>query len=130
MDKSINVKNDVLDVVKAILIATLISLGLVLIFALIIRFASLENSVIMPVNIAIKLVSLFLGVLLGFKQMQNGIIKGAASGFFYMLFTFFIFASLNAFKDVTFSWIDLITLTLAGAICGIIAVNVKRKKAR
>ena len=45
-----------------------------------------------------------------------------------MLFTFFIFAALSAFKDVKFSWIDLVTLPIAGAIAGIIAVNVKARR--
>lgn len=128
MEKSIEIKKDVLDVVKAVLIATVFSLAFVLIFALIIRWASLGNDVIMPVNIAIKILSVLLGVLIGFKQPRNGILKGASAGLIFMLLTFLIFASLNAFKDVKFNWIDLLSLPVAGAIAGIIAVNVKRKK--
>ncbi len=130
MEKSPNIKSDVFDVIKAVLFSTLISLGLVLIFAIIIKFASLQNSVILPVNIAIKILSVLIGVMLGFKQAQNGIIKGAFAGLIYMLFTFLIFAALCAFKDVNFSWIDLITLPVAGAISGIITVNVKAKRNR
>ena len=128
MEKAKLIKNDVVDVLKAVLFATLISLGLVLIFAIIIRFASVENKVIMPVNIAIKIVSVFVGVLIGFKQAQNGLLKGAITGLAYMLLTFLIFSALNGFKDVKFSWIDLITLPLAGAISGIITVNIKGRK--
>ncbi|MEG1528906.1 MAG: TIGR04086 family membrane protein [Clostridia bacterium] len=128
MEKSLTVKNDVLDVVRSVLVSTLIALAGVLLFALIIRWASLENKVIMPVNIAIKIVSLALGILIGFKFPQNGILKGAISGLLFMLLTFFIFASLNAFKDVKFNWIDFISLPVAGAIVGIVAVNLKRKK--
>ena len=125
MEKTTNFKNDLLDVLKAVLFSTLISLGLILIFAIIIKFASLPNSAIMPVNIAIKIVSLVVGVLIGFKNLSNGLLKGAITGLVYMLFTFFIFAALAAFKDVKFSWIDLITLPVVGAISGILAVNVK-----
>ena len=128
MEKAKLIKNDVVDVLKAVLFATLISLGLVLIFAIIIRFASVENKVIMPVNIAIKIVSVFVGVLIGFKQAQHGLLKGAITGLAYMLLTFLIFSALNGFKDVKFSWIDLITLPLAGAISGIITVNIKGRK--
>lgn len=130
MEKSATVKNDVFDVIKAVLFSTLISLGLVLIFAIVIKFASLQSSVILPVNIAIKILSVLAGVMLGFKQPQNGIIKGAFAGLIYMLLTFLIFAALCAFKDVSFSWIDLITLPVAGAISGIIAVNVRARKNR
>ena len=129
MEKAKNVKTDVTDVLKAVLFATLISLALVLIFAILIRFANVETTVIMPVNVAIKTLSLLVGVLLAFKNPQNGLVKGAISGLLYMLFTFLIFSALNGFKDVTFSWIDLITLPVAGAISGIIKVNLKSRKA-
>ena len=121
-------KPDVLDVLKAVLFATLISLALVLIEAIIIKFSSIPLSAIMPMNIAIKLVSIFVGCIIGFKNKQNGILKGVIAGLIYMLLTFFIFAALNAFKDVKFSWIDLITLPIAGALSGIVAVNIKSKK--
>ena len=129
MEKAKNVKTDVTDVLKAVLFATLISLALVLIFAIVIRFANVENKVIMPINVAIKILSLLAGVLLAFKNPQNGLVKGAISGLLYMLFTFLIFSALNGFKDVTFSWIDLITLPVSGAISGIIKVNLKSRKA-
>ena len=129
MEKAKNVKTDVTDVLKAVLFATLISLALVLIFAIVIRFANVENKVIMPVNVAIKILSFLVGALLAFKNPQNGLVKGAISGLLYMLFTFLIFSALNGFKDVTFSWIDLITLPVAGAISGIIKVNLKSRKA-
>ncbi len=130
MEKSQNIKADVLDVLKAVLFSILISLALVLIFAVIIKFASLPNNVILPVNVTIKILSVFVGVMLGFSHPQNGILKGAISGLFYMLLTFLIFAALNGFKDVQFSWIDLVTLPFAGAISGIVAVNVKARKQR
>lgn len=128
MEKTNNIKSNISDVLKAVLLSVLISLGLVLIFAIIIKFASLPSNVIMPVNIAIKIISVLVGTLIGFKNAQNGLLKGAITGLLYMLFTFFIFAALNGFKDVKFSWIDLITLPIAGAVSGIIAVNIRRKK--
>ncbi len=128
MEKSTDLKGNILDVIKSVLLAVLISLGLILIFAIVIKFASLPSTVIMPVNIAIKLISVLVGTLIGFKTAENGLIKGAVTGLIYMLFTFFIFAALSGFKDVKFSWIDLITLPIAGAISGIIAVNIRHKK--
>ena len=126
--KKPEIKPDVLDVLKAVLFGALIALALVLIFAIVLKFTSLPARAIMPVNIVIKLVSIFVGIILGFKNKQNGILKGAIAGLVFMLLTFFIFAALNAFKDVKFSWIDLITLPIAGALSGIVAVNIKSKK--
>lgn len=130
MENTKNVKGDVLDTLKAVLFATLVSLALVLIFAIVIRFANVQNSVIMPVNIAIKILSVLLGVLLSFKHRQNGLLKGAIAGLAYMLFTFLIFSALQGFKDVKFSWIDLVTLPVAGALSGILAVNIKSHRAQ
>lgn len=126
--KKVEIKPDVLDVLKAVLFGTLIALALVLVFAIVLKFTSLPAKAIMPVNIVIKLVSIFVGTIIGFKNKQNGILKGAIAGLVFMLLTFFIFAALNAFKDVKFSWIDLITLPIAGALSGIVAVNIKSKK--
>lgn len=126
--KTKNIKLDVSDVLKTVLFSTLISLGAVLIFAIIVRFASVPSKVILPVNIAIKIISVFVGALISFKNTQNGLVKGAIAGLLYMLFTFLVFGALTGFKDVKFSWIDLVTLPLAGALSGIVAVNVKSKK--
>ncbi|MEG1663534.1 MAG: TIGR04086 family membrane protein, partial [Clostridia bacterium] len=101
------------------------SLAFVLLFALIVRWASLDGKVIVPVNYAIKVLSIFLGALFGFKNAENGIIKGAVGGLLYTLFSFLIFASLDGFKSAHFNWIDLLCLSVAGGIAGIIVVNLK-----
>ncbi len=128
MEKSTNLKCSITDILRATLISVLISLALVLIFAMIIKFAALPSKVIMPVNIAIKVISVLLGTLIGFKCAENGLIKGAVCGLIYMLFTFLIFAALSGFKDIKFSFIDLATLPVVGAISGIISVNIRHKK--
>ncbi len=126
MEKLETIKIDIADVIKGVVFSTVISLLLVLVFALIIRYCDIENKVIIPVNVAIKIFSVFLGVILSFRNMQNGLFKGALTGLFYMLLTFLIFASLNSFQNVKFSWIDMITLTGAGAISGVLTVNLRR----
>lgn len=128
MKNSETVKSDTLDVVKSILVAILFSLGLILIFALIIRWASVDSKAIAPVNYAIKILSILLGVLIGFKNKQNGILKGAVVGLVYTLLSFFIFACLDGFKSADYNWFDLIFLPIAGGISGVIAVNVKSRR--
>lgn len=128
MRNSENLKKDSFDVVKIVLIALLFTLAAVLIFALIIKWASLSDAVILPVNYIIKICALLLGCILGIKHTQNGIIKGAIGGLLYVLFSFLIFAALDGFKSSSFNWIDLICLTVAGGIGGIITVNVKSRK--
>lgn len=116
------------DVLGATLISLLFSLLFVLIFALAIRWADLDEKVIVPVNYGIKFLSLFLGVMIMFKDNKNGILKGLIAGLLFMLLTFLIFNAMDGFKSVNFNWIDMIFLPIGGAITGIIRVNIPSKK--
>ena len=116
------------DVLGATLISLLFSLLFVLIFALAIRWADLDEKVIVPVNYGIKFLSLFLGVMIMFKDNKNGILKGLIAGLLFMLLTFLIFNAMDGFKNVNFNWIDMIFLPIGGAITGIIRVNIPSKK--
>lgn len=127
MKNSENFKSDSFDIIKSVLIATLFSLGFILLFALVVRWASLDNTVIVPVNYAIKILSVLLGVLIGYRK-QNGILKGAITGLIYTLLTFLIFACLDGFKTVDFNWLDLVFLPIAGGISGVISVNLRPRK--
>ena len=116
------------DVLGATLISLLFSLLFVLIFALAIRWADLDEKVIVPVNYGIKFLSLFLGVMIMFKDNKNGILKGLITGLLFMLLTFLIFNAMDGFKSVNFNWIDMLFLPIGGAITGIIRVNIPSKK--
>lgn len=127
MENSADFKKDCLDVIRAVLIAVVVALLLVLVMALIVRWASLDSTTVTPIMYVIKILSMLVGILFGFKCLQNGIIKGAAAGMLFMLFSYLIFASLSAFKETSFSWIDMLCLTLGGGVCGVITVNLKEK---
>ncbi|NLZ25387.1 MAG: hypothetical protein GX891_02900, partial [Clostridiales bacterium] len=45
------------------------------------------------------------------------------------LLSFLLFWGLDGFKEVKFSFIDLICLTVSGGIGGVIAVNIRKSKA-
>ena len=113
------------DILGATLISLLSSLLFVLLFALIIRWADLDEKVIVPVNYAIKFLSIFLGVMIMFKDNKNGILKGLIAGAVFMLLSFLIFNAMDGFKSVNFNWIDLIFIPAGGAISGIVKVNLK-----
>ena len=119
---------DLKDTIRGVLLSLLFSLLLVLVFALIIRWADLDEKTIVPVNYAIKFLSLFLGVMIGFKNRKNGILKGAIVGLIFILLTFLIFSAMNGFKDVKFNWLDLAFLPLGGAIIGVIRVNLPERR--
>ena len=113
------------DILGATLISLLSSLLFVLLFALIIRWADLDEKVIVPVNYAIKFLSIFLGVMIMFKDNKNGILKGLIAGAVFMLLSFLIFNAMDGFKSVNFNWIDLIFRPAGGAISGIVKVKLK-----
>lgn len=120
---------DLKDLVRSVLVALIFSLLLVLAFALIVRWASLDNNALVVGNYVIKFLSVLAGVLIGFKQRKNGILKGAILGLTFMLVTFLIFGAMEGFKGVSFNWLDLIFLTIGGGILGVIKVNLPTKKA-
>jgi putative membrane protein (TIGR04086 family) len=119
-----------LGILKGSLLALTFSLLGVLIFAFVLRFVPLADSVISPVNQVIKGVSILLGTLFGLKKTKEmGLISGLLIGFFYTALAFLTFSILDGqFKFSTVVLNDLLFGAIIGAICGIIAVNIRRKK--
>ena len=119
-----------LNTLKGSLIALCISLIGILIFAFIIRFISIPDSAISPINQVIKGVSVLVGCFIGLKKSKEmGFISGLVIGIFYTIIAFITFSILDG-KFVFSKTIlnDLLFGGIMGAICGIIAVNFIRKK--
>ena len=115
-------------VFKGSLIALCISLILVLVFAFLLKFTNISDSIILPVNQVIKGVSIFLGVFIGLKNSKElGLVSGLLIGFIYTFLAFLIFSILSASfsLDVTLLT-DIVFGAVIGAICGIICVNIKK----
>lgn len=113
---------------KGVVVSLCVAFVLVLLFAFILRFTTISDSIIAPVNEVIKGVSIFLGVFIGMRKVKsNGIISGILIGFFFTIFAFLIFSLLDGHivfdKTLIF---DLIFGTIIGGICGIISVNLKK----
>lgn len=121
-------KYSVLDVSRGCIISVIISLIFVLILALVTKFFSIDSKVIMPINQVIKILSIFGGCFFGFKQRENGAIKGGIVGIFYVLLSILVFGIIEksvSFKN--FNWFDLIAGVIAGIISGILAVNIRKE---
>ena len=119
----------ILDIVKTVVIAVLVSMVLVLVFALIVKATDLSEETIGYVNVGIKIVSVMIGTLLGFKRGgSSGWLKGLIGGLLYVVTSFFVFASISGgFSMADLSWVDILTGAVVGLLCGVIAVNVKKK---
>ncbi len=117
-----------LAILKGVVAGLCVALVGILIFAFLLRFTSIPDSVISPVNQVIKGVSIFFGVFFGMKKHKNmGLLSGLLIGVLFTITAFLVFSILDgAFVfDKTFLS-DIIFGGILGAICGIICVNLKK----
>lgn len=128
MKNSGTLKKDAADILRATLIALLLSLVMVLCFALIVRLAGLDGTALTVGNYIIKALSVLIGVCIGFRTLAAGAVKGGITGVLYTLVTVFVFAAADGFRSASFNFADLLTTVIAGVIAGIIAVNLPRRK--
>ncbi len=127
--KSEKLSNDnvFFDFVKGIVIAIIVSLGLVVLFAFILKGFSLPDSVITPVTMIIKALSVVLGSLVAVKGNSKGLVKGVSFGAIYIVVAFLIFSLLAGSFSVGLSGLlDLLSAIACGGIVGIIKVNRKQ----
>ena len=118
----------VLDVIKTVVVAVLISMVSALVFALIVKATDVGDTAISYVNQGIKVVSMLVACLLGFKRgSSGGWLKGLISGLLYVVTSFLVFSLISgsvSFENL--SWVDFLTGAAVGTICGVISVNVKK----
>ena len=102
------------------------SLALILVFALLLRFFNIDVSFVMPINQAIKILSILLGVFIGLKgNKSKGFIKGVLIGILYAMLAYFIFGILSLKFNFSLSMlIDIVACSIIGGISGIIGVNI------
>ena len=126
MEDSQNQSGFFLSVIKGGLTALITTLIAVLIFAGVIKSASLGTWVIKAVNQFIKVLSVFLGCFFCVKQ-GKGLIKGVLIGVLSCMLTALVFV-LVCGNEISLSsfLIDLGFLAVIGAVCGATTVNVKR----
>ena len=114
---------------RGAIIALCWAMALILVFAFIVKWLSLTDGVINPINQIIKVVSIFFGVLGACKVgTEKFFSKGLIVGAFFSIIAFVIFSMLNNF---TFSFTpsiiwDLLFSALVGGICSVIVYYIKK----
>lgn len=122
-----NTQSSIMSIVKGVLWSVVLSLGLVLIYAVVVYFAEIGESVIPIVNQVIKGVSIFLGCLLSIRGSSNGWLKGAIIGMIYIVISTAIFAALTMQLELNIGTVNDIVLSgVFGIVSGIICANIKR----
>lgn len=119
-------RNNVIQVLKAVLAAVIVSLVLCLLFTVIIQLFNLPMTAVKPVNQVFKILSIAVGGLL-FIRGDRGLLKGAVYGLAAVIITYFIYALISGTLSMDWKFvIELVLGCVAGAISGVIAVNIKK----
>lgn len=116
--------NIILDYIKGIIVAMLISLGLVILFAFCLKWFELDNSFLSIGTLIIKAISVFFGGVVAVKGESKGLIKGVLFGIIYIVFALVVFSFLaGSFSVGVGTLLDLVFAVVLGGIVGIIKVN-------
>ena len=131
MEKTAKFKNNgiCIAILKGSLIAVVVSLVGILFFAFIIKMFGITDQFLKPVNQVIKAISILCGVFGALKSCkEKGLVLGLLIGLVYTLFAFLVFSALNGnFKFDKSLLTDILFGGIMGAICGVVAVNLKGK---
>jgi putative membrane protein, TIGR04086 family/integral membrane protein, TIGR04097 family len=115
------------DAIRAVLIALVISVVAVLIFAVVLKYVEIGIKGILIVNAVIKVFSIFFGTLIAVREGKNGLIKGALIGILFAVISYLLFALTDGgFDGASFTLADGAVGLISGIISGIFAVNVKK----
>ena len=91
------------------------------------RVTNVPDSVIYPVNQTLKVASIAVGTF-GFVRGEKGWLQGMASGVLFSMLSYLLFAAVS--NDFALSYLvfaELFLCLAAGALCGILAVNLFSK---
>lgn len=128
--KRIHLKDNnlILTILKGSLNALIISLVAILVFAFIIKFTSISDGLIKPVNQIIKVLSVLFGCFIALKNTENNLLKGVLIGGAYTILAFVLFSALNGKFELTVSLLlDMLFGGFVGLISAIIT-NILKKR--
>lgn len=114
-------------IIKGSITAIIITLILLLIFALLLTYTKLQENLINPVIIVISGVSILIGSSIStIKINKNGLLNGSLVGLIYIITIYLISSIILAnFKINLYSTIMIFVSIIMGMIGGIIGVNLK-----
>ena len=125
MHKTLNYGGFAFQIFKGTVIAVLITLISVLIFAFILSLSNLTDKVISPINQIIKTASVFIGVFIAVKEGKF-LIKGGLIGLLSALFSFLLFLLIaNSVASWLAVLVDIAFGFATGCLSGIIASKIQ-----
>ena len=109
-------KNVFFDFVKGLVVAIIISLALVVLFAFILKWATVPDSVIPFITLAIKGLSVLVGSLISVKGESKGLVKGAGFGMLYVVIAFLLFSKYG--RNLSVRVLTVVTWSIAVIFIG------------
>jgi len=123
-------KHYIIEIIKAVVTAVVISLAAILIMGFIIRAASIGTNALPIINQVIKGVAILIACLVCLRLPKNGWLRGIVIGLVYVFLAFIIFSLINGAQfsmDVSFLN-DIAVGAVSGLLSGIIATLIRKKK--
>ena len=119
--------SNMIRIIKGSIISIVITLLLMLLFAILLTYTNIKENTIKPVIIVISGISILIGSSIStLKINKNGILNGGLVGFLYVTCLYLISSIINVgFRINLYSIIMILVCILTGAIGGIIGVNIK-----
>lgn len=117
--------NSFMKIIKGSIISIVISIILLFIFAIILTYTNVSESVMVPVIICITAVSILIGgVICSSNIRKNGLFNGGLVGVIYILVLYLISSFITGkFNFSTYSIIMILVSIASGALGGIFGVN-------
>ena len=120
-------KNYFFEIIKALIVALILTMLLVLASALIIKLFNIPSSYISVFNQVIKGVAIFVSALVSLKLPVGGYARGIILGVLYIALAFVVFSLFNGSFTFSMSLLNDIALgAVTGLVSGIIAVNLRK----
>ncbi len=122
-------KKNLIRIIKGSVFAILLSLILLLIFAMLLTYTNLSEQAMVPVIITIVGISIFIGSTIStIKIKKNGLLNGSLVGLIYILLLYLCSSICFAGFSINInSIITILVSVICGMIGGIIGVNLNKK---
>ena len=119
--------NGILEILKAVIVALILSLVLILLASFIVKLANIDTKYLSIINQIIKGVSVLVACLICLKTPSGGWARGIIVGIIYIALAFVVFSLLNGKFVFDLSIVnDLAIGSITGLLSGIIAVNIRK----
>ncbi len=117
----------VIEIVKAVIIATVASLLCVLLAAFIIKFFNLSSGAVPIINQIIRSLCVLLGCLISLRLPGNGWLRGIAVGFVYAVISFVVFSLIGGSFDFDLTLLNnTVNGVVTGFLGGVMAMLIRR----